>query len=257
MRSIIIFILFISALHTVNGQTPIEVGTKYPVNSEVLGEERSVWIGLPDNYDSTISYPVVYVLDAEWQFDITQATVKELAANDKVPAHIVVGIPHVDRKRRFKDMTFTTTARGSDGETDSTLLNFFGEEQTGGGASFYGHLVTEVIPFVEGSHKTNGFDVFIGHSLSGYYGAYLISMDTPFNAFQLYDASIWYNGAEVIKHTKKSLPLLSKTNVFLSSASGGRDKQQYNIDTQAAFNQLLKGQGMNSEVIEYTKENHG
>ena len=61
MRSIIIFILFISALHTVNGQTPIEVGTKYPVNSEVLGEERSVWIGLPDNYDSTISYPVVYL----------------------------------------------------------------------------------------------------------------------------------------------------------------------------------------------------
>lgn len=240
-----------------NAQTPIEIGNKYSISSEVFNEEREIWIGLPPYYDSTVSYPTIYVLDAEWQFDITLAMMKELAANDKIPEHIVIGIPHIDREHRFKDMTFTTTELRSDGTVDSMLVDFFGPDQTGGGDQFYKHIVDEIMPFVEGDYKTNGFDVFIGHSLSGYYGAYISSMDGPFEAFQLYDPSIWYNGGDATIHLIESIPEDYKTNVFISTASGGKEREQYNVDTQAAFHKVLFDRGLNSRLTVYENENHG
>ncbi|MDG1330982.1 MAG: alpha/beta hydrolase-fold protein [Crocinitomicaceae bacterium] len=257
MKLFLVAILLFVSINTAYSQSPIEVGQKYIVDSEVLGEEREVWVGLPPYYDSTVSYLVVYVMDAEWQFDITLATVKELASNDKIPVHIVVGIPHVDRERRFMDLTFTSNMIQTNGDVDSSLIAYFGEDLTGGGHTFYKHLVDEVMPFVAAKHKTNGFDVYIGHSLSGYFGAYLISMDSPFNAFQLYDASIWYDRGEAIKYTKEHLNSAYRTNVYLSSANGGREREQNNIDTHAEFNELLKSQGINSENVVYNDEGHG
>ena len=145
MKPFIVGILLFVCAQNIFAQDPIEVGNKFQIDSDLFDEEREVWIGLPSYYDSSISYPVVYVLDAEWQFDITLATVKELASNDKVPAHIVVGIPHIDREHRFKDMTFTSNIIQTNGDVDSTLLDYFGEAQTGGGEKFYDHLVKEVM----------------------------------------------------------------------------------------------------------------
>ena len=257
MKPILITILFFISIFTSLSQSSIEVGQKFKLDSKVLGEEREIWVGLPNYYDSATSYPVVYVMDAEWQFDIALATVKELASNDKIPAHIVVGIPHVDIGRRIMDMTFTSNSIQTNGDVDSTLLAYFGEELTGGGHDFYKHLTDEVIPFVEEKHQTNGFDVYIGHSLSGYYGAYLLSMNSPFNAFQLYDPSIWYDRGEAIKYVKENLDSDYRTNVYISSANGGREKEQNNIDTHKEFHDYLTKQGINSECLVYNNEDHG
>ena len=257
MKRLLLAISLFTSIHSSNAQGPIEVGNKFQIDSDVLDEERELWIGLPLYYDSTVAYPVIYVLDAEWQFDITLAMTKELAANDKIPAHIVVGIPHVDRVRRFNDLTFTGTELRSDGTLDSTLIDFFGPDKTGGGNQFYDHLVKEVLPFVESKHKTNGFDVFIGHSLSGLYGAYLISKDGPFDAFQLYDPSIWYNGGDVIDSLAGNLPVEFNSNVFMSTAAGGKERQQYNVDTQEKLHKFLRKRGINSTLNVYENEDHG
>ena len=167
----------------VSAQTTINVGHKYQIESGALNEKREIWIGLPTFYDSTRSYPTIYVMDAEWQFDITLALSKELAGNDKIPEHIVIGIPKIDGAHRFKDLTFSSTKVSSNGKIDIAISNYFNSSNTGGGAAFYKHLIHEVMPFVEIKHKTNGFDVFIGHSLSGYFGAYILPMQGPFEAF--------------------------------------------------------------------------
>ena len=173
-------LLWICFMQYIYAQTPITIGEKYSINSKALNEKRDVWIGLPENYDARRAYPTLYVLDAEWQFDIVLSVMKELAANDKIPEHLVVGIPKIDGKHRFKDLTFTTNSIGSGGKENASMTTLFNKENTGGGENFYKHIKNEVLPFVESKYKTNGFDVFIGHSLSGYFGAYILNMDSPF-----------------------------------------------------------------------------
>jgi len=47
----------------------IEIGKKYKFYSEVLDEEREIWVRLPEGYESgTDKYPVVYVLDGNIDF---------------------------------------------------------------------------------------------------------------------------------------------------------------------------------------------
>ena len=98
---------------------------KHSINAQQLNETREIWVGLPANYDSTVAYPTIYVLDAESQFEITYAIMKELAINDKIPDHIVVGIPFVGPQKRVYDLTFTTNSFNSDGTSDSLVATYF------------------------------------------------------------------------------------------------------------------------------------
>ncbi len=256
MKLIFTITLFFLSFNQVFAQHA-PVRKKFSFDSNFLNETREFWVGLPENYDSEKKYPTMYVMDAEWQFDIALAIMRELSKNDKIPDHIVIGIPKIDYQHRGKDLTFTATEFGSDGEPDSTAAAFFNSENTGGGMQFYKHLTEEVVPFINSRFLTNGFDVFIGHSLSGYYGAYIMTMDNPFNAFQLYDPSIWYNQGDAIKHFSSTFRKGFKTNVFISTAGGGRDRQQYNVDTHKAFHDELIKHKINSKLKVYNNENHG
>ena len=228
---------------------------KYNIESDALNETREIWIGLPINYDSTLSYPTIYILDAEDQFDITYAIMKELSIYDKIPNHIVIGIPYINPKKRIYDLTFTANSFDSDGTNDSLVGTYFSEDLTGGGNKFLTHLTKEVMPFIDSLHKTNGFDVLIGHSLSGYFGAYILTIKNPFNAFLLFDPSIWYNKAEPIKHFTKTVDNELNSNVFISSANAGKERQQFNIDTHRDFHNLLLEKNINSELKIY-QEGH-
>jgi predicted alpha/beta superfamily hydrolase len=238
-------------------QESIISGKKYIIDSDVLNEDREIWIGLPAYYDSTKSYPTVYVLDAEWQFDITLSLIKELANNDKIPEHIVVGIPKIDSQHRFRDLTFTNTLINSMGIPDSSTASFFSPKNTGHGRLFLNHINKEVFPFVNSTFKTNGFDVFIGHSLSGYFGAYIMSMENSFNAFQLYDPSIWYNNGDVIDHLIKTISSGYNSNVFITSASGGKNKHDFHIAMHDSLNIKFNELSINSKLKVYPHENHG
>jgi predicted alpha/beta superfamily hydrolase len=256
MKNIFITILLLQFINLAYPQNSNPTGNKYLIDSDALNEARDIWIGLPTNYDSTKSYPTMYVMDAEWQFDISLAIMKELASNDKIPSHIVIGIPHIDNKKRAKDLTFTTSEYASNGKLDSVAASYFNNENTAGGLAFCNFLKDEAVPFVDAKFNTNGFDIFIGHSLSGYYGAYILNMDSPFNAFQLYDPSVWYNHGDAIAHFSKTTSENNIANVFISTANGGKDRAQYNVDTHKEFHDILLENKVNSELKVYN-EDHG
>ena len=96
LKKILIYILFLStSLHAQVDTNLIEI-KNFTINSKTLEKERDYWISLPSDYNPTQSYPVMYVLDANWRFSITNALEKELSENGKVPQHIVVGILFVE-----------------------------------------------------------------------------------------------------------------------------------------------------------------
>lgn len=187
---------------------------KHNIESTYLETDREHWVSLPMHYDSSKTYPVLYVLDAEWRFDLIRNIAFDLAGNKKIPEHIVVGLPHVDWEyRRGIDLTFSQSRMEYDGEVvDSTWYN---AKNSGGAHLYYQYLVKELVPDIEKQYSCNGQNVLIGHSYGGYFAGYLLSLEHPFSALQIYDPSIWYSDGEVIQRLEQIKPTKA-IHVFVS-----------------------------------------
>jgi predicted alpha/beta superfamily hydrolase len=103
--------------------TPLVLGERIGLLSKVMGEERTLFVSVPDSYaKSTRRYPVLYLTDAEAQFEHTSATAAFLARNGFMPEVIVVGVTNTDRTRDLspsRDPKFPTSG-GAD-----RFLDFF------------------------------------------------------------------------------------------------------------------------------------
>lgn len=188
---------------------------KHVIESQPLKETREYWVSLPMNYDSTQKYPVMYVLDAEWRFDLIRNMAYDLSGNKKIPHHIIVGIPHIDWEfKRGQDLTFSQSRMEYDGEkVDSTWYN---NSNSGKAKYFYEYLKNELIKDIDKNYPTSGQNVLIGHSYGGYFGAYLLSENQPFKKMLLFDPSIWYSNGEVIEKMKNNKVMNDSVDVYIS-----------------------------------------
>jgi len=179
--------------------------SKHLIKSENLQQQRDFWVSLPLHYSDSIEYNVIYVLDAEWRFDLVRNIEYDYSANFKIDKHIIVGIPHIDwEHQRGVDLSFSQSRIEYDGETvDSTWYN---ATNSGGGMKFYKYLTEELMPTVASLYSTNDNITLIGHSMGGYFAGYILSMDHPFSTLYLFDPSIWYSNGEVIEEIKRGIP---------------------------------------------------
>ncbi len=260
MKDKFIIILFLFSTFSLFGQAPkFNTVKKVTIQSKFLNESRDIYIGVPNNYDSTLEYSTLYVLDAETRFDITYALSKELFQNhDEVPELIVVGIPQIDWTHRKMDMTFTSTNIDGRGDIDTTgMMN---DSVTGGGLTFLKHIEKEIIPYIDDNYSTNGFNTLVGHSLGGYFCSYILPIQNSFSAFQVYDGSIWYNSADVLQHLKKEIPYDFSTNVFISAGlfhEGPIKDVQYHLDNIDSLSNMMNNYpNINSTFKKYPKEDH-
>lgn len=240
---LILFSLFFSLGG--NSQNYFEV---HKIKSKFLKEKRSIWVGLPTNYHKDSSYAVVYVLDAEYRFELTYTLTKELFENQSaIPEVIVVGIPHIDRFHRINDLTFTDSKVDAKGKEDT--IGYFNSSMTGNGLFFLKFLEDEVVPYVNKQYSTNGFNTLVGHSIGGYFCAYILPIQKSFSAFQIYDASIWYNDGDAIKHIQKELDSNYKSNIFISKGIAFDGPREY-VD-----HHLLMIDSLGTVLIDYPNLN--
>ena len=74
---------------------PVVIGERFEIESEILEETRPIIVGKPQSYESgQDSFAVLYVLDGAGHFHHTTAITKFLAANDRIPEMLVVGVPN-------------------------------------------------------------------------------------------------------------------------------------------------------------------
>lgn len=214
-NSIVGFILLTLSSSTIaQMDTCINRTLKYKIISEHLQESREYWVSLPMRFDSSKKYPVIYVLDAEWRFDLIRNLAYDLAGNRKIPHHIIVGIPHIDWEfKRGIDLTFSQSRMEYDGEeVDSTWYN---SKNSGGAIKFYQFLQKELIPHVNGNYKTDG-NILVGHSYGGYFGMYLLGLEHQFKAMQIYDPSIWYGNGEVLDQIEANYNADDTIHVYIA-----------------------------------------
>lgn len=252
----ITFALLLTQLVTtsVNGQsdTCIFPAIKHKIESVHSDVEREYWVSLPMRYDTLKNYPVLYVFDAEWRFNLVRHIAYDMAGNNKIPHHIVIGIPHINwQNQRGKDLTFSQSKNEYDGEDAAD--NEYNISNSGSGSLYYKYLTEELIPDIDKQYATSNERILIGHSYGGYFGSYILPLDTFFSAYQIYDPSIWYNEGEVIRHLTENTAQLDSTNIFISLQpvpEYHKSKIYEWIDT------LKKKSIFNIDYMEYPDETH-
>jgi len=225
-----------------NASTPLVVGARISFPSKVMGEERTLFISLPGSYAKTTRrYPVLYMTDAEAQFEHTSATAAFLAQNGFMPEVIVVGVTNTDRTRDLspsRDPKFPTS---------------------GGADRFLDFLEKELVPFVESTYRTAPYRIFAGHSAGGNFAFH--AMRVKPELFQAVIAvSPWLVWNER-NDLKLLTPFLTGSDVktralFFTSGDEGPEMRDVLGQVTAAL-KATTSKGLRWGSANYPDENHG
>jgi predicted alpha/beta superfamily hydrolase len=177
----------------------IVLGIKYTIHSEILGDDRSFIVNLPEGYESTeLNYPVLYVLDAEYFYYQAHGALQFLSEcgynnNRPVPQMILVAVLDGDRNRDF-----TATHAPVQGP-----LRF---PTSGGAAAYLEHVEKELRPFIDANFRTSG-SILAGWSFGGLFTFYTF-LEKPelFEAYIAISPSLWWNNQEPLGWAKDRIP---------------------------------------------------
>lgn len=195
----VLFVVALSVAHIVplwaqeQGES-IVIGSIVKFRSKILGEERKIFVLLPDGYASSAErYPVLYCLTQEDGGDIHYASgvTRKMASARIVPKMIVVGLSGVDGMRDL-----TPTPSKDYGPT------------SGGADNFLEHLEKEIIPFIDAQYRTQDLRIFWGHSIVGTLGIYgFLKAPNLFHAYVLSSPYFIYDGNQqyLLKNTESFL----------------------------------------------------
>jgi predicted alpha/beta superfamily hydrolase len=177
----------------------VVLGTKYTIHSEILGDDRSFIVNVPEGYESTkVSYPALYVLDAEYFYYQAHGALQFLSEcgynkNRPVPQMILVAVLDGDRNRDF-----TPTHAPVQGP-----LRF---PTSGGAAAYLEHVAKELRPFIDTHFRTSG-SILAGWSLGGLFTCYTF-LEKPdlFATYIAISPSLWWNNQELLGWAKDRIP---------------------------------------------------
>ncbi|MEO8588596.1 MAG: alpha/beta hydrolase-fold protein [Flavobacteriales bacterium] len=167
---------------------PFVLGVVRSINSNVLGQTRTLNIYLPEGYhDTTATYPVIYVLDgsANEDFPHIAGLAQYMNMYDLLPKSIVVGIANVDRSIDFTAPTHN--------DSDRVWV-----PHNGGSARFIDFLEKEVQPFVEANYRTAEKRTIIGQSLGGLLATQILfTRPDLFDDYILVSPSLWWDNGSL------------------------------------------------------------
>jgi predicted alpha/beta superfamily hydrolase len=147
------------------------------LSSTIRGREYHLSVALPDSYKtSTQSYPVIYVLDGDFNFGVAAGLTRFSHYFRKVPELIIVGIGYdMETSEQFaalRDLDFDIP--GVPGASPDSVSNLFLEA-----------LTQEIVPFINANYRTIPQDRCLeGYSSGGFFVLYALFAQP--DAFQRY-----------------------------------------------------------------------
>ena len=155
--------------------------------STIRGREYHLSVALPDSYKtSTQAYPVIYVLDGDYNFGVAAGLTRFSNWFRKVPELIIVGIGYdMETSAEFvalRDLDFDIP--GVPGASSDSVANLFLDA-----------LTQEMIPFINANYRTIPSDRCLqGYSSGGIFVLYALFQQP--DAFQRY-----ISGSAILKYT--------------------------------------------------------
>ena len=203
MKKIIFFLTFCFLANLVFAQGKEEnqnivVGKTDSIQSKILGEQRKIWVHVPDGTNQ--KYPVVYLLDGDGHFSSVVGMMQQLSSingNTMCPKMIVVGITNTDRTR---DLT------PSHIDADSPFMDSASAKTSGGGENFIAFMEKELMPYIEAKYPAAPYKILIGHSFGGLAVMQTFTHHTDlFNSYICIDPSMWWDKEKLLKQTQQLL----------------------------------------------------
>lgn len=193
--SILFLVLFTSVYAQVSSKIDLVIGDKHILRSQILKEDRVLNVYLPDDYNDTTAYNVVYLLDGSMDEDFMHIAglSQFLRMMYMMPSTIVVGISNVDRQR---DFTF-----------EANLEEFHTAVPNGGHSELFIDFVEkELIPFIDQKYNTTQERFLIGQSLGGLVATeILIYKPSLFTHYFIVSPSLWWDKERLLQEGEKQL----------------------------------------------------
>lgn len=225
------------------------IGKKETLHSTVLNEERILNIYLPENYSTTKSYPVIYLLDGTFNEDFIHISglVQYFNLQFKMPETIVVGIANVDRKR---DFTF---------HTDSEDLKK-SYPTTGNSEAFIRFIEQELKPYITQHFNTNDTNYLIGQSLGGLLATeILLKKPELFSHYLIVSPSLWWDDQSLLKQAPGLLDKQTDEKRYVYLSVGGKEHIIMQKDAKKLQSIIKKSTAKNTQLFFnlMKEENHG
>ena len=164
-------------------------------SSIVKGQEYELQVLLPSGYEkATKKYPVVYLMDSQWDFPLVKSIYGEHYYDGFIPELIVVGVtwggvnPNPD-SLRARDYTPTKETRSP---------------QSGGADKFLSFMKEELFPFIETNYRAeSGNRILMGCSLGGLFTLYTLFTHTDmFTGYAAASPAVGWDKEVLYKYEK-------------------------------------------------------
>lgn len=166
----------------------------------------SIFIKLPRSYNKNTKqlYPVIYLTDALYSFQLISGATRFPMNTGKMAEAIIVGLSyskgdggHASRVRDY---------------THSKNSNW--KYPTGNAKQYISFVESSVFSYIESHYRVSNTRVFVGNSLGGLLGAYiLLTKPTMFNHYILGSPSVWFKDDDILKLS--IIPNLNAHKVFI------------------------------------------
>ncbi len=214
------------------------------------GQVYRLFVSLPDDYaQSGRSYPVVYILDADFNFLHLANLYRQLVRLNGVPEAILVGIGYgtvflEKGNNRWKDFSPTYLPK---------------YPQSGGAEAFKEFLSGQLKPFVVAQYRTDGTSTIHGHSMAGLFLTYLL-FEQPdlFDRYLITSPSLWWDGKKVFDYEKRyrAAHRTLKAKLFLTVAGREGKSMRKDWSTLKATLESREYPGLVMETRYYPDQSH-
>lgn len=232
-----------SAFAQANGDAFVVPNTKvHKIQSSIVPNQvYELRVALPGSYASSPhrNYPIVVVLDGQWNFTIVTDIMGKLAYDGRMPEAITVAITW-----------------GGEGDDPNQLRwrDFIRPDvpefpMSGGASSFLNALTQELIPFVENNYRVADKKVLVGASLGGLFTSYaMVEKPGYFDGHIAIAGAYWVDGAYLDEKLAAMAKSKSLNGVRSFLATGTYDGNQAHV---ALFNDRIKSARLNGFKNKY------
>jgi predicted alpha/beta superfamily hydrolase len=222
------------------------------LKSQYTGENYEIDVFIPTGYyHDTIHYPIVFVLDAEYNFGCVTYITRRLIKNGDIPNVILVGIAYESDDENYY---YKTRMR------DCTPCSNINGHNSGGVENFVEFFKKELIPFVKNNYRTRVDNItIVGHSIGGFFCGYtLFNHSEIFKNYIIVSPSFWFSNDVIFEYEKTFAKNHKELNasIFVST---GEDESERMVNTTSRFIELMNQrnyQNLRFKSINPEEEHH-
>ena len=244
LQNLLVLISLLIGININAQSTASKQVSTFTIDAPQLETQKKIWVYLPIDYQNTTkSYPVIYMHDAQNLFDDKTSFVGEWKVDEYLDTldkneSIIIGIEHGNEKR-IEELTPYPNEKYGGGKGDD-YMNF---------------IINTLKPYIDSRYRTlstKQHTTIWGSSLGGLISLYaVINYPETFGKAGIFSLAIWINKNDMFELVKNSEIDPEKKFYFLVGSEEGEttDDASAMVSDQHEMVQLLKDKGIINENI--------